>query len=262
MTQASFHLHELFACVIARDLTSADRVIQVGTNMPYARAGAMLAHVTRCPDSRIALGLSFENVADGRYIPPMTPFLFDPASMRAGESLMRQAEVFDRAKQPDVFFVGGLEVDRRGNVNLQGIRAPDGTWRVRGPGVAALASMSTNCRGYYIVMTRHEPRSFVERVSCISALGDRVERRRLGLPGGGPRLLLSPLGVFEFGDDGDMRVRSLHPGVEPGAVLAATGFDIALGDTLATTAPPSETELVLLRHRIDPQGILQLDSTK
>jgi acyl CoA:acetate/3-ketoacid CoA transferase beta subunit len=46
----------------------------------------------------------------------------------------------------------------------------------------------------------------------ITALGDREERERLKLPGGGARFVLS-LGVFDFNASGDMRIRSLHPGV-------------------------------------------------
>ncbi|MFX9123801.1 hypothetical protein ABTN41_20335, partial [Acinetobacter baumannii] len=80
--------------------------------------------------------------------------------------------------RPDVFFVGGLQIDRRGNLNLFGIPDGNGGWKMRGPGSVALATMSTYCRGYYIVMPRHDPRTFVERVALISALGDAVERRR------------------------------------------------------------------------------------
>jgi glutaconate CoA-transferase subunit B len=117
--------------------------------------------------------------------------------------------------------------------------------------------MSTNCRGYYIVMPRHEPRTFVERVSLISALGDRTERERLRFPGGGPRLVLSPLGVFEFDAAGDLRVRTLHEGVTGDQAVAATGFDLGLdGDPPATPAP-TDDELTVLRERVDVHGTLR-----
>ena len=51
---------------------------------------------------------------------------------------MVQETVFDDARSPDVFFVGGLQVDRRGNINLFGIPDGDGGWKVRGPGGVAL----------------------------------------------------------------------------------------------------------------------------
>ena len=174
---------------------------------------------------RILIGLGVHALGDGAEPPPVHPFLFDPRTL-AAEAAMCQGEAFDDVHRPDVFFVSGLQVDRRGNVNLLGIPGGDGGWKVRGPGGVALASMSTNCGGYYIVMPRHEPRTFVERVSLISALGDRTERARLRFPGGGPRLVLSPLGVFDFDDAGDLRVRSLHEGVTAEQVVEATGFEL------------------------------------
>jgi glutaconate CoA-transferase subunit B len=159
--------------------------------------------------------------------------------------------------RPDVFFVGGLQVDRVGNVNLVGIPGEAGGWRLRGPGAVALATMSTYCRGYYILMPRHDPSTFVERVSSITALGDRARRAELQFPGGGPRLLLSPLGVFDFGEDGSMRVRTLHDGVSVEQVVEATGFELVIPDRVPRTMPPTAEELELLRSRVDRDGLLR-----
>ena len=192
-----------------------------------ARAAAVMASLTRLPDLRILVGLGVNNLAGGRRL-PVYPFLFDPRS-QVGEALMVQETVFDDARSPDVFFVGGFQVDRRGNINLFGIPDGDGGWKLRGPGGVALTTMSTNCAGYYIVMQRHDPRTFVERVDLITALGDRAERERLRLPGGGPRFVLSPLGVFDFDEEGDMKIRSLHEGVSLEQVREATGFELGGG---------------------------------
>ncbi len=246
---------ELFAVLLARDLRDGDVAIQVGANMPMARAAVVLANLTTHPDTRIVLGVGVENLSGGRTPPPVHPFLFDPRSI-GGEALMYQSAVFDDMRRPDVFFVGGLQVDRRGNLNLFGIPDGAGGWKMRGPGSVALATMSTYCRGYYIVMPRHDPRTFVEKVALVSALGDADERRRLGFPGGGPRLVLSPLGVFEFGPDGDLRVRSLHDGVTPEAVREATGFPIEVPDGVPTTDPPTDEEIAMLRERVDLSGTL------
>lgn len=243
--------NELFAILLARDLRPEDRTIMVGANMPMARAGAVLANLTTHPDARILIGLGVHGLGDGGDPPGVYPFVFDPRSL-VGEALMWQGRVFDDMSRPDVFFVGGLQLDRRGNINLFGIRdeARDG-WRMRGPGSLALATMSTSCRGYYIVMPSHDPRTFVEKVDLISALGDRTERERLGLPGGGIRLILSPLGVFGVDDDGEVRVRSLHEGISPDDVRAATGWPIEVPDDAPVTAPPTAGELRTLRERVD-----------
>jgi glutaconate CoA-transferase, subunit B len=247
--------NELFAVLLARDLRADDLTVQVGANLPMARAAVTMASLTTHPDTRVVLGVGVESLSGGRRPPPVYPFLFDPRSI-AGEALMFQSTVFDDMSRPDVFFVGGLQVDRRGNLNLFGV--PDGQagWKLRGPGSVALATMSTYCRGYYLIMPRHDPRTFVERVALVSALGDRRERERLRFPGGGPRLLLSPLGVFDFDDEGEMRVRSLHQGVTPDDVIQATGFDLPVPEDVPVTDPPTEDELRLLRERVDLDGSL------
>lgn len=248
-------INELFAVLLARDLRDGDRTIMVGANMPMARAAAVMANLTTHPDARILIGLGVQALGAGGEPPAVHEFLFDPRTL-AAEALMYQAEVFDDVSSPDVFFFSGLQVDRRGNLNLFGIPGGNGGWRMRGPGSVALATMSTNCRGYYIVMPRHDARTFVDRVSLISALGDSVERARLRFPGGGPRLVVSPLGVFDFDDGGDMRIRSLHEGVTLDQVTEATGFDLgADGEPPVTTAPTDE-ELTLLRERVDVHGTL------
>lgn len=247
--------NELFAILLARDLRPEDRSIMVGANMPMARAAAVMANMTTHPDARILVGLGVHGLGDGRKPPGVYPFLFDPRTL-VGDALMSQARIFDDADIPDVFFVGGLQVDQRGNLNLFGIPDGDGGWKMRGPGSIALATMSTNSRGYYIVMPSHSPRTFVERVSLISALGDQTERDRLGFPGGGLRLVLSPLGVFEVSEGGGLVVRSLHEGVTPEALQEATGFPLPVGEDVARTPAPSDEELAFLRERVDVHGTL------
>jgi glutaconate CoA-transferase subunit B len=249
-------IDELFAILLARDLRHGDQTIMVGANMPMARAAAVMANMTSHPDSRVLIGLGVQSLGDASAPPAVHPFLFDPRTL-AAEALMFQGRVFDDMSRPDVFFVGGLQVDRRGNLNLFGIPDGQGGWKMRGPGSIALATMSTHCAGYYIVMPRHDPRTFVERVALISALGDTSERLRLGFPGGGPRLVLSPLGVFDFDEDGDLRVQSVHDGVTPDALRAATGFDLQVPDDPPRTEPPTAEELELLRERIDVDGTLR-----
>jgi glutaconate CoA-transferase subunit B len=254
MTEPS--INELFAVLLARDMRPEDHTIMVGANMPMARAAAVMANLTTNPDARIVVGFGIQGLGSGGDPPGVYPFLFDPRTLSA-EAQMHQGRIFDDMHWPDVFFVGGLQLDQRGNVNLFGIPDGNGGWKMRGPGSIALATMSTNCAGYYVVMPAHSPRVFVERVAFISALGDNTERARLKLPGGGIRMVLSPLGVFAFDDAGDMRVRSLHAGVTPDAVREATGFELIFPDgEVPVTPAPSDDELRLLRERVDLHGTL------
>lgn len=248
---------EMQAVVLARDFRPDDLVYQVGANLAAARAACVLANLTTHPDARLLLGVEVENFSGGRTVPPVPPFLFHASGFKGGEASMHQSRVFDDMNRPDVFFVGGIEVDQVGNVNLTGVPGAARTWKVRGPGPVALATMSTFCRGYYILMGRHEPRIFVEKVSHVTALGDRKRRAALGFPGGGPRLLLSPLGVFDFDDEGMMRVRSLHEGISIDEVRGATGFELVVPDEVPTTPAPTNAELDLLRNVVDVEGILR-----
>lgn len=259
---STFSLAETQAIVLARDFRSDDLVFQVGANLSTARAACVMANLTTHPNARLMLGVEVENLSGGRPVPPVPLFLFHALGFKGGEASMHQSRVFDDMKRPDVFFVGGIEVDRVGNVNLTGVPGEGDTWKVRGPGPVALATMSTFCRGYYILMGRHDQRTFVERVSHISALGDRKRRTELGLPGGGPRLLLSPLGVFDFDDEGSMRVRSLNDGVTLEDLQGATGFELVVPDEVPITPAPTDAELNLLRNVVDTDGVLSEVASK
>jgi hypothetical protein len=45
---------------------------------------------------------------------------------------------------------------------------------------------------------------------------------------------------------------SLHPGFHLHRVRGATGFELGVKEPLATTAPPTEHELHILREEVDP----------
>jgi acyl CoA:acetate/3-ketoacid CoA transferase beta subunit len=51
-----------------------------------------------------------------------------------------------------------------------------------------------------------------------------------------------------------MRLLSVHPGVTVDEVVAATGFDLVIGDGVPATREPTAEELRLIREVIDPSG--------
>jgi len=254
-------LAEMQAIILARDFRANDLVFQVGANLASARAACMLANLTTHPNARLLLGVEIENLSGLSHVPEVPPFLFHASGFTLGEASMHQGYVFDDMAKPDVFFVGGIEVDQVGNVNLTGIPNGQGGWKLRGPGPVALATMSTYCSGYYILMGRHDPRTFVEQVSNITALGNKKRRQEYGFPGGGPRLLLSPFGIFDFDDQGKMRLKSLFEGYTTEDVQQATGFELVLPTHVDVIAAPTESELEILRSVVDPSGFLRSSST-
>jgi glutaconate CoA-transferase subunit B len=88
--------------------------------------------------------------------------------------------------------------------------------------------------------TRHDPRTFVERLDFVTAAGN-VDR------------VVTPLGVFVRRGEW-LEVESLHPGVTPETFREATGFAVEVGAETPTTPPPTVDELAALRM-VDPEGI-------
>ena len=48
-------------------------------------------------------------------------------------------------------------------------------------------------------------------------------------------------------DTCELRLTALHPGVTAEQARAATGWPLAVAETLSTSAPPTEEELAVLR---------------
>ena len=63
-------------------------------------------------------------------------------------------------------------------------------------------------------------------------------RREQGWTGSGPSVVVTDLGIYHFGVDGQMRLDSVHPGVTMDALRGATGWQVAVADDLRTTPSP------------------------
>ncbi|MBV8930649.1 MAG: CoA-transferase, partial [Mycobacteriaceae bacterium] len=68
--------------------------------------------------------------------------------------------------------------------------------------------------------------------------------------------VVSNLGVFDFnGPDHQMQAVSLHPGVTPEEVKAATSFEVHGLSQAEETRAATEDELQLIREVIDPKSL-------
>jgi glutaconate CoA-transferase subunit B len=159
----------------------------------------------------------------------------------------------------DFAIVGAMQVDRFGNVNTVCVGRHERP-RLRGPGTVGINALTALMRRYYVIMGRHDPLSFPLRVDFITGAGfldGEDSRRRAGLPDGGPRFVLSPLGVFDFEPESKaMRVRSLHHGVSIEQAQAATGFPLAVDGKPPETHLPTAEELRILREEVDTTRVL------
>jgi glutaconate CoA-transferase subunit B len=141
-----------------------------------------------------------------------------------------------------VGFISGAQIDRWGNVNVSKIRGKDGTWKRLGGALA----LPEHCAfaGRAVLLCDLSERTFVEEVDYVTGFGHRrgeVTRDDLGLPGGGPALVVTDLAVFDF-EGGEMRLAELYPGVEVEEVEARMGFIPARAADLAELEPPSSDQ--------------------
>ena len=257
-----YSAYELMAVFLSRQLRDGD-VLKVGVAMPVVEAAVRLAHLMHGPNMDLIFFGVRMNVAQLHHL-PMPAFGWDNRVVRWGESFSDTGHRFERLKdwQNSVFFIGGVQVDPHGNTNLIGVGTDYRRLSFRGPGSVGSPTLSTHIGRYYIVLNSHTSRIFVERCDYISTVGwgggGPDERRRLGLPGGGPQYCLTPLCVMDFTEDEKrMRLHSIHPGVDEADVHAQTGFELVTRKKTPVTEAPSAEELHVLRTRVDLNGFLR-----
>ena len=153
-----------------------------------------------------------------------------------------------------------MQVDTFGNLNLTAvgdIKAPT----LRGPGGAGLAYAGSCASRYFIYMQQHSRRSIVDKVDVVTSIGYGAgpdDRKRLGLRGGGPALVITPMAVFDFCETSRrLRLKSIHPPHTLEEVLDNTAARIIVPETVPATTLPSERELSVLREEVDRNGTLR-----
>ncbi len=149
--------------------------------------------------------------------------------------------------------MGASQIDQYGNQNISCVgdhRQP----KVQLLGARGAPGNTINHPTSYWV-PKHSSRVLVPKVDFVSGVGyDRAAA--LGPAGRFVeiRCVVTNLAVLDFDTpDRRMRLRSVHPGVTPDEVVAATGFDLVV-DTVSTSRRPTDEELRLMREVLDPEG--------
>jgi glutaconate CoA-transferase, subunit B len=152
----------------------------------------------------------------------------------------------------DVAFLGAAQVDRHGNLNSTVIGDYDSP-KTRLPGAGGAPEIAAGC-GEVVVIAPHSTRTFVERLDFRTTVGfgdGRGDRENLGFRGKGPVAVITDLGVLEPDPETkELTLTRLHPGVEVDQARDATGWDLKVVDSPATTAVPTAAELASLRELI------------
>jgi glutaconate CoA-transferase subunit B len=255
----SCSINELLAVVLARDLGDGERAI-IGTNSDIQLAACNLARRLNAPNLWWVSGPGGMTNPDlGRLISTA-----EYQNIEAAEAWLDLPDMIDFIDWQVHFFdfaiLSAIQVDRFGNINT--VVVGDHTKpRLRGPGTVGISALTGLSKRFYVLMPRHDRHAFVPKVDFVCGAGfldggDSRERR--GLPPGGPRLVVSPLGVFDFEPQSKaMRIKSLNPGATLDAVRKATGFELIVNGDPPVTPPATEAELALLRSHVDSTGILR-----
>jgi acyl CoA:acetate/3-ketoacid CoA transferase beta subunit len=192
--------------------------------------GARLARLTFAPDLLLTDGEAYLVDAEGAvegWLPYRQVFTMLAAGLRH-------------------VMMGAAQIDRHGNQNISAI----GDWKrpeAQLLGVRGAPGNTVNHPVSYWI-PRHSPRVFTGHVDMVCGVGYDRGAHEL-------RVVVTNLAVLDFRTpERVMRLRSVHPGVEVGQVVAATGFPLVLPDRVPVTRPPTDAELGLIRTRLDPAG--------
>lgn len=243
---------ELLSVVASREL-AARRTVFAGIGLPTL--ATELARLTVAPQIEVV----YESGVCGAHPSHLPETIADAVIVSGAEAVLSMPSLFGCVLQGghiDVGFLGAAQIDRWGNLNTSVI----GDWTsptVRLPGSGGAIEVMANSREVFVVMRRHNPRSFTGALDfCTTPGPDRALAEGIRPLGAGVTRVITELGVLARSGVGEeLRLVAVQPGVTVNQVREATGWDLRVADTLETVTAPSEAELRLLREDVDPDRV-------
>ncbi|MCF8009307.1 MAG: hypothetical protein K9K32_06040 [Halanaerobiales bacterium] len=156
----------------------------------------------------------------------------------------------------DVGFLGGLQVDKYGNLNSTLIEKEDGIRHFTGSGGAAdIATYSKNI----LAIMKHQKRKIVDTVDYLTSVGylrGDNSRQDEGIPGCENITIITNKCVFTF-ERGSKQIKleSIHPGIELKELKESTGCDFVVPEQIKLTDEPTDKEIKLLDTKVDPNHL-------
>ncbi len=228
---------DMMTVVMARLLRDRERVFH-GVASPIPMVAVQLAKRRQAPN---LVYLSITGAVDG--LPEAFPreTTTDGRLLRNTASLFSLTEIFDLSArgQLDTAFLGGVQIDQYGNLNLSVIgdfHKP----KVRLPGGAGSAALLPTTKRAILWRTKHDPKVFVEKLSFRTAVGN-VDK------------VITPLGIFSK-EDGRLKLWRVFPYSSVEEITSLTGFPIEQSPDFAVAKAPTPEELAILRE-IDPNNV-------
>ena len=245
----SYTADEMMTVTAARSLR--DRMTCfVGIGLPSQAAN--LARATHAPD----LVLIYESGTIGSK-PGQAPLsIGDGVLAETADSVVSVPEIFNYWLQPgriDIGFLGAAQLDRYGNINSTVIGPSYDKPAVRLPGAGGAPEIAAACKEVAVVL-RQSRRTFAKQLDFVTSVGygdGAGSRTRLGLAGGGPRLVITDLGVMRpHRQTFELELTGIYAGVSVEQVRDSTGWDLAVSAELTQIPPPTEAELGALREMV------------
>ncbi len=242
----SYSRDEMMTVTAARSLRDGMTCF-VGIGLPSEAAN--LARATHAP----GLVLIYESGTIGAKPAELPLSIGDGILAETADAVVSVPEIFNYWLQPgriDVGFLSAAQLDRHGNINTTVIGSDYAQPAVRLPGAGGAPEIAGACKEVIVVL-RQSQRTFTERVDFVTSVGfgdGRGSRARLGLVGGGPRQVITDLGVLRPDPaSSELVLTGIYPGVPVAHVRAQTGWDLAVAADLVEIQPPTSAELAALR---------------
>lgn len=242
---------EIMVAQAAREISDGERVF-VGMRLPLI--AFVVAKRTHAPN---AIGLFELGIVRDEPAPELLYTMGDPPNVRGATWCARTVDLMGLLArgEVDAGFIGGAEIDRHGNLNTTAIGADRAHPTVQLPGSGGAADIASLAKRLIVIMP-HNRKRLREKVDFVTTPGHGGEpgwRRRVGLPGGGPSVLITTRAVFRF-ERGDAVLWSVHGGQSSGEVKEDVGWTgVAVRPDVTETPPPSPEVLRIIREH-DPHG--------
>jgi glutaconate CoA-transferase, subunit B len=240
---------EMMTIASARLLRNHE-VCFVGIGLPSAAAN--LARLTHAPD----VVLIYESGPIGAKPDVLPLSIGDGDLATTADTVVSTPEIFRywlQGGRIDVGFLGAAQIDRFANLNTTVIGSYDKP-KIRLPGAGGASEIAGSAKEVFLII-RQSKRTFVNKLDFITSIGygeGGDHRERLGLPGGGPKTVVTDLCIFEPDPETrELTVTSLHQGVTEDQVREATGWSVRFAENVQRIAPATDHELAVLRdlHR-------------
>ncbi len=244
-TLAAATANERMTIASARLLRNG-QVCFVGIGLPSTAAN--LARLTHAPD----IVLIYESGPIGAK-PHVLPLSIGDGDLAdTADTVVSTPEIFRywlQGGRVDIGFLGAAQIDRFANINTTVI----GSYakpRTRLPGAGGAPEIASSARDVLIIL-RHSRKAFVQRLDFLTSMGfgeGGDHRARLGLPGNGPRAVVTDLCVFEPDPvTRELTVTSLHEGVSREQIVEATGWQVRFAAGFSIVPAATNSELTILR---------------